>query len=114
MGFRSGWEQPNWFSLPGDERGYKPSFRRTNWFEPVGRECAAVTNHVGVIDLTSYGKFDVSGKDASSFLDMMFANRLPEVSIYYAPVIVVVVVIIVALVVIMSVEYRVLFWSLRS
>lgn len=81
MGCRSGWEQPNWFSLPGDEPGYKPSFRRTNWFEPVGRECDAVANRVGVIDLSSYGKFDVSGKDASSFLDRMFANHLPEVSI---------------------------------
>ena len=79
MGFRSGWEQANWFSLPGDEPGYKPSFRRTNWFEPVGRECDVVTNRVGVIDLTSHGKFDVRGKEAAAFLDVMFANSLPEV-----------------------------------
>jgi len=31
FGFHSGWEQPNWFALPGDEPGYVPSFRRTNW-----------------------------------------------------------------------------------
>ena len=31
FGFHSGWEQPNWFALPGDQPGYIPSFRRTNW-----------------------------------------------------------------------------------
>jgi len=31
FGFHSGWEQPNWFALPGDQAGYLPSFRRTNW-----------------------------------------------------------------------------------
>ena len=80
MGLRAGWEQPNWFALPGDEAEYKPSFRRTNWFEPVGRECAVVLSRVGIIDLTPYGKFEVKGKDASLFLDMILANELPKVS----------------------------------
>ena len=31
FGFHSGWEQPNWFALAGDQPGYIPSFRRTNW-----------------------------------------------------------------------------------
>ena len=79
MGMRSGWEQPNWFAGPGDEPGYRPSFRRTNWFEPVGRECQLVLERVGMIDLSPYGKIEVNGKDASSFLDMVFANELPKV-----------------------------------
>ncbi|XP_078379447.1 dimethylglycine dehydrogenase, mitochondrial-like [Oculina patagonica] len=78
MGLRAGWEQPNWFALPGDEPGYKPSFRRTNWFEPVGRECNMVLNKVGIIDLSPYGKIEVKGKDASAFMDMIFANELPK------------------------------------
>ena len=81
MGQRAGWEQPNWFACPGDEPGYKPSFRRTNWFEPVGRECDLVLNKVGIIDLTPYGKIEVKGKDAVSFMDTVFANELPKVSI---------------------------------
>lgn len=83
MGLRAGWEQPNWFALPGDEPGYKPSFRRTNWFEPVGRECDKVLNKVGIIDLSPYGKIEVKGKDAVSFMDMIFANELPKVSVPY-------------------------------
>ena len=81
MGLRAGWEQPNWFALPGDEPGYKPSFRRTNWFEPVGRECDMVLNKVGIIDLSPYGKIEVKGKDAASFIDTIFANELPNVSV---------------------------------
>ena len=79
MGMRSGWEQPNWFALDGDEPGYKPSFRRTNWFEPVGRECDLVLNKVGVIDLSPCAKIEVTGNGAGSFLDVIFANELPKV-----------------------------------
>lgn len=79
MGFHTGWEQPNWFVKPGDEGGYKPSFRRTNWFKPVGREVDLVLNNVGVIDISTFGKFEVTGKDAAKFLDVMFANFLPKV-----------------------------------
>ena len=78
MGVHAGWEQPNWFSQPG-EGGYKPSFRRTNWFEPVGRECELVLNNVGVIDLTPFGKFEITGSQATEFLDFMVANKLPKV-----------------------------------
>ena len=81
MGMRSGWEQPNWFAGPGDEPGYRPSFRRTNWFEPVGRECELVLSKVGIIDLSPYGKIEVKGKGAATFMDMVFANELPEVNI---------------------------------
>lgn len=45
------------FALPGDEAGYKPSWRHTNSFEPVLRECDAVLNKVGVIDLTPFSKY---------------------------------------------------------
>ena len=36
---------------------------------------------VGIIDLTPYGKFEVKGRDAADFLDRVFANELPKVSI---------------------------------
>lgn len=74
-----GWEQPAWFALPGDEAGYKPSFRRSNWFKPVGRECGMVMNRVGLIDLTPFGKIEVKGKDAAKFMDHICANAVPKV-----------------------------------
>ncbi|XP_048021396.1 dimethylglycine dehydrogenase, mitochondrial [Megalobrama amblycephala] len=79
MGFHAGWEQPHYFHKPGDDTGYKPSFRRTNWFRPVGRECKLVMEGVGVIDLSPFGKFMVKGEDSHRLLDRLFANTLPKV-----------------------------------
>ena len=75
----TGWEQPHWFALPGDESGFKPNFRRSNWFDPVRRECEMVMNRAGIIDLTPFGKFEISGPDASTFLDHLCANVVPKV-----------------------------------
>ena len=77
--FYSGWEQPHWFAREGDDHGYKPSFRRTNWFEPVGREVDLVMKRAGVIDLTPFGKLEVKGPDAYSFIDTICANEVPKV-----------------------------------
>ncbi|XP_044302743.1 dimethylglycine dehydrogenase, mitochondrial [Varanus komodoensis] len=79
MGFHAGWEQPHWFYRPGDEIGYKPSFRRTNWFEPVGHEYKQVMEKVAVIDLTPFGKFSIKGTDSVKLLDRLFANVIPKV-----------------------------------
>uniref|UniRef100_A0A671P7V8 Dimethylglycine dehydrogenase, mitochondrial n=1 Tax=Sinocyclocheilus anshuiensis TaxID=1608454 RepID=A0A671P7V8_9TELE len=79
MGFHAGWEQPHYFHKPGDDSGYKPSFRRTNWFGPIGRECKLVMEGVGVIDLSPFGKFIVKGEDSHRLLDRLFANTLPKV-----------------------------------
>lgn len=57
----------------------RPSFRRTNWFGPAGRECKLVMEKVGVIDLTPFGKFVVKGKDSHKLLDRLFANTMPKV-----------------------------------
>ncbi|XP_032396288.1 dimethylglycine dehydrogenase, mitochondrial [Etheostoma spectabile] len=81
MGFHAGWEQPHWFYKPGDDIGYKPSFRRTNWFGPVGRECKLVMEKVGVIDLTPFAKFIVKGTDSHKLLDRLFANTMPKVGL---------------------------------
>jgi dimethylglycine dehydrogenase len=71
-----GYERPKWFSLDGREEQY--GFRRNNIFEVVAAECWAVANRVGVCDLSSFAKFEVSGPDAEAFLDRTLANRLPK------------------------------------
>ncbi|XP_065060512.1 dimethylglycine dehydrogenase, mitochondrial-like [Rhopilema esculentum] len=79
MGFHNGWEVPHWYQQPGDEMGYKPSYFRTNWFEPVRRECEMILKSVGVGDLSAFAKIEIKGKDASKFLDYIVANKLPPV-----------------------------------
>lgn len=66
--------------MEGDVGGYKPSFHRCNWFEPMKRECQLVLENVGIIDLTPFAKFHVTGGGASQFLDRLLANKLPKVN----------------------------------
>ena len=97
-----GWERPNWFAppgyaltaadlaktdvllnenhpeaAPGEAIQEKWSFRRTNWFEIVGAECRHVHEKVGLLDMTAFAKFEVSGPGAEAWLDGLLTNRLP-------------------------------------
>lgn len=78
FGQRFGWERANWFAPKGMEPKDKYSFRRTNFHEPVGEEVKAVRERVGLLDLTGFSKFEVSGPGAEAFLDRLVANRLPK------------------------------------
>ncbi len=69
-----GWERPKWFSLDGREE--ELGFRRNNVFEVVAEECRAVRERVGVLDLSSFTKHDVTGPDAETFLNRVCANRV--------------------------------------
>ncbi|XP_033634961.1 dimethylglycine dehydrogenase, mitochondrial-like [Asterias rubens] len=79
FGFHAGWEQPHWFALDGDEAGYRQSFHRSNWFNPVGREYEMVMNRGGIIDISPFAKFEVTGKDVHQYLDNLVANKIPAV-----------------------------------
>jgi dimethylglycine dehydrogenase len=98
-----GWERPNWFA-PKDhgidvsslekpdvltnENHPKPdqngkvkeiwSFRRSNYFEPVGQEIRNVTENVGLQDMSPFAKAIVSGNGARQWLDSILANRIPK------------------------------------
>jgi dimethylglycine dehydrogenase len=78
FGARNGWERPYWFAPPGVEPQDRPSFRRTNWFDAVGREARAVRAGAGLLELSSFAKYEVRGPGAEAFLDRICANRLPR------------------------------------
>jgi dimethylglycine dehydrogenase len=44
----------------------------------VAGECRAVRERVGLLDLTSFAKFDVTGLGAAAFLDRLCARRVPR------------------------------------
>ena len=70
-----GWERPKWYSLDGREEEY--SYSRNNVFDVVRDECMAVRERVGILDLSGFAKYDVSGPDAEAFLNRLCANRMP-------------------------------------
>lgn len=71
-----GWERPKWFSLDGREEDW--GFRHNNVFDVVAAECKAVRERVGVLELSSFSKYEVRGPDAESFLNRVCANRIPR------------------------------------
>ena len=70
-----GWERPRWYDRNGGGENY--SFRRSNWWGAVREEALAVREKVGLMDLSTFSKYDVKGKDAHAFLDRICANRIP-------------------------------------
>ncbi len=98
-----GWERPNWFApagyglsesqlakpdvllnenhapvAAGERPREKWSFRRSNYFEHVGRECRHVHEKVGLLDMTAFSKFEVTGPGAEAWLDHLLSNRVPK------------------------------------
>ncbi|WP_420622760.1 GcvT family protein [Candidatus Poriferisodalis sp.] len=71
FGETAGWERANWFAEPGQEREYRYSYGKQNWFRNSGRECDAVRNGVGLFDQSSFAKFTVRGPDALDVLDTL-------------------------------------------
>ena len=76
-GARFAWERPLWFARSGPARD-EYSYRRGNWHATVGEECRDVRKSVGVLDQTSFAKYEVSGPGAQRFLDRLCANKLPK------------------------------------
>lgn len=73
---RHSWERPLWFAPKGITPRDEPTFGRANWFPHVAQECRAVRERVGVLDQTSFGKFQVSGAGATAFLNHLCANQI--------------------------------------
>ena len=71
-----GWERARWFDKTG--KGEQYSFRRNNAFEAVKAEALAVRERVGLMDLSTFAKFEVKGPDAFEFLNRIHANKMPS------------------------------------
>ena len=78
FGAAFGLEHALWFAPAGVEPYEVPTFRRSNAHEPVGRECRAVREGVGILEIANYGKHEVTGPGAEAWLDRLLAGRLPE------------------------------------
>lgn len=70
-----GWERARWYDASG--KGEDFSYRRSNWWEAVKEEALAVREKVGLMDLSTFSKFEVSGPDAHAFLERICANKIP-------------------------------------
>jgi len=71
-----GWEKPAWFAKPGMKEEY--SFKRSNAFPYVQKECENVQNNVGILDLSTFAKYEIQGNDSEAYLNRLCANSIPK------------------------------------
>jgi dimethylglycine dehydrogenase len=71
-----GLEVPLLFGPEGYEEN--PTLRRSNAFDIVAEECEAVRERVGLLDITGFSRYEVTGPDAEAWLNKVMASRLPK------------------------------------
>ena len=76
FGEAAGWERANWFAEKGQTAEYLYSWKRQNWFDNQRAEHLALREGVGLLDMTSFGKIRVEGRDSLAFLQRLCANQL--------------------------------------
>ena len=78
MGANFGLEHALWFAPEGVAPIETPTYRRSEAFPFVRAECEAVRAAAGVYETTNYGKFEVNGRGARSWLNRVLACRIPR------------------------------------
>lgn len=76
MGDSWGLEAPLWFSPDGTVDEF--SWRRSTDFDHVKAEVAGVRNSVGMMEVTGFSKFRVTGPGARAWLDRIMACKVPN------------------------------------
>ena len=74
-----GLEHALWYAPKGTPAEEEVTFRRSSAHAHVGAECRAVRDAVGHIEISNYGKFEVTGRDAERWLATIMANKVPAV-----------------------------------
>ena len=78
FGAAYGLEHALWFAPEGMAPVEEVTYYRSNAHEPVGRECHAVREGVGLLEISNFAKYEVAGPEAESWLSGLLANRMPR------------------------------------
>ena len=74
-----GLEHPLWFAPTAAQAQEEITFHRSNAHPHVAAECRAVREGVGLLEISNYGKFEVTGPGTEEWLSYVMANRVPKV-----------------------------------
>ena len=55
-----------------------PSLKRSNAFDLVAAECQAVRESVGLLDISAFSRFEISGAGAEAWLGYILAGKTPK------------------------------------
>jgi len=65
------WLRAQWYPRPGE----------TFWRESVDREVSQTRGSVGICDVTTLGKIDIQGRDATDFVNRVYANGFAKLAV---------------------------------
>ena len=68
--------KPAWFNK--DKIKEELSYKRNNIEPCIKNECEEVHKNVGLIDLSTFSKYEITGEDSYKFLDRLCVNRIPK------------------------------------
>ncbi len=68
-------EVPLYFAPIGFEES--PTLKRSNAFDFVSKESKAIREGVGLLDISGFSRYEVSGPNAEAWLNKIMASRLP-------------------------------------
>ncbi len=75
FGLNYGWEHPAYFDAGTPDSA---GFTRQPWWHVVGREARMLRDAAGIIDISNFAKYRVTGPGAEDWLNAVFANRMPR------------------------------------
>jgi dimethylglycine dehydrogenase len=78
FGVSFGLEHALWFAPPGTIAEEEVTYRRSNAHGPVAAECRTVRNAVGLLEIATFARYEVSGAGAGEWLDYILGNRVPR------------------------------------
>jgi dimethylglycine dehydrogenase len=76
FGASFGQEIPLWYAPEGTDPVDIPTFYRSNAFDVIGEEARHVRNQVGLMDASSFSKYEVTGPGAKAWLDKILASKI--------------------------------------
>ncbi|HXQ32177.1 MAG TPA: FAD-dependent oxidoreductase [Steroidobacteraceae bacterium] len=74
-----GLEHALWFAPKGEAPHEQVTWHRSNAHPAVAAECRAVREAVGLLEISNYGKFEITGPAAAGWLGRVMANRIPSI-----------------------------------
>ncbi len=78
MGQAFGLEHALWFADSPEDAHEDPTFERNRSHDYVARECEAVQNAVGGIEIANFAKHSIKGPGAGEWLDKTMAGHIPK------------------------------------
>ena len=76
FGLTAGWERGLWYARDAGERDLPYATGAQPWYPIAAREAAVMADGVAMVDLSPFGKFDITGPDALEFLNHIAAAQM--------------------------------------